>query len=184
MAGSYFRSKAVEIEAGRARAGLPVGEIGPEAWGVICDEMSQHGNLRKAAAAAGTEPRFVRRAAQADPDYAQLLEDARQDYAECTLVPEAHRRAVEGVDKGVYFQGIRVATEAQYSDGLLMELLKVHDHRFRPHQIVENKPSNAVSQDDLDRLPPDERQALEAFLAIRAANAAKKANPPPPSPPA
>jgi len=37
---------------------------------------------------------------------------------------EAHRRAVYGVDKPVFYQGARVATMKEYSDVLLIFLLK------------------------------------------------------------
>jgi hypothetical protein len=46
----------------------------------------------------------------------QQVVDALED--ECT------RRAVDGVTKGIYFQGDRVATERVYSDGLMMFLLR------------------------------------------------------------
>jgi hypothetical protein len=40
------------------------------------------------------------------------------------LEDEAIRRAVEGVSKGVYFQGEQCGEETHYSDGLLMFLLR------------------------------------------------------------
>lgn len=50
--------------------------------------------------------------------------------AKAVIVNEAEvelkRRAIEGVEKGIYFKGELVATERQYSDMLLVELLKAN----------------------------------------------------------
>jgi hypothetical protein len=48
---------------------------------------------------------------------------------------EAMRRAVEGVDKPVFYQGDEVAVLREYSDTLLIFLLKAH----RPDKYRENK---------------------------------------------
>jgi hypothetical protein len=55
---------------------------------------------------------FQRRYKLAQEDAADLLEK------------EARRRAVDGVEKGVYFKGEKCDTEVQYSDSLMMFLLK------------------------------------------------------------
>ena len=47
------------------------------------------------------------------------------------LVDAAVKRAVEGVPKGVYYEGDRIDTEIEYSDVLLGRLLAAHDKRFR-----------------------------------------------------
>lgn len=46
------------------------------------------------------------------------------------LVSAAIQRAVHGVEKGVYFKGVRVDTETVYSDGLLQTLLKAKVPEF------------------------------------------------------
>ncbi len=58
-----------------------------------------------------------------DPDFAADFEDARKEAAE-RLVAEAHRRAVEGVGKPVYYRGEQCGTIQEYSDRLLELLLK------------------------------------------------------------
>jgi len=50
--------------------------------------------------------------------------DAAVEDATNALEMEARRRAIDGIGKGVYYQGIRVDTEKVYSDNLLMFLLK------------------------------------------------------------
>jgi hypothetical protein len=59
------------------------------------------------------------------------------DIAEMTLErmeAEAIRRAVDGVDRAVYYQGMEVGLERQYSDTLLIFLLKAG----RPDKYREN----------------------------------------------
>jgi hypothetical protein len=60
---------------------------------------------------------------QQDPLFAELEAEAKQLGAE-TLVAEAYRRAVEGFDKPVYYEGRRVDLLKEYSDTLLIFLLK------------------------------------------------------------
>lgn len=48
-----------------------------------------------------------------------------------TLIGEARRRAVDGVDKGIYYSGKRVDSTRAYSDTLLMFLLRQRDPSFR-----------------------------------------------------
>ena len=58
-----------------------------------------------------------------DENFEQLYKRAMLQVTQ-QLEDEAIRRATEGVTKGVYFQGTRVATERVYSDGLMMFLLR------------------------------------------------------------
>jgi hypothetical protein len=58
-----------------------------------------------------------------DPAYAAAVEDAFVQAAE-NLEREARRRAVSGVDKPVYYKGEKVDTMKEYSDTLLIFLLK------------------------------------------------------------
>lgn len=60
---------------------------------------------------------------ETDANYKLLYERAMLQVVE-VLEDEATTRAVEGVRKGIYFQGCRVATERVYSDGLMMFLLR------------------------------------------------------------
>jgi hypothetical protein len=68
-------------------------------------------------------PVFVRQWMKDDKDVAAQIQEAERVGA-LALQSEAIRRAVHGVEKGVYFKGFRVDTETVYSDGLLQTLLK------------------------------------------------------------
>jgi hypothetical protein len=56
---------------------------------------------------------------QDDPRFCALEEEAKRLGAEI-LVAEIYRRAVEGIDRPVYYKGLRVDTIKEYSDVLLM----------------------------------------------------------------
>lgn len=68
-------------------------------------------------------PVFVSTWMKDDKDVHAAIVEAERVGA-LALQSEAIRRAVHGVDKGVYFKGERVDTETVYSDGLLQTLLK------------------------------------------------------------
>jgi hypothetical protein len=66
---------------------------------------------------------FVNQWKKDDKEVADVLNEAERVGA-LALQSVAIKRAVHGVEKGVYFKGERVDTEIQYSDGLLTTLLK------------------------------------------------------------
>jgi hypothetical protein len=87
---------------------------------------------------------------EADPSFAAAWKDAEEAAAD-KLEREAWRRAVEGTDKPVTFQGVITATYKEYSDRMLEILLKAH----RPEKFVEKSKvehsggvSITVSQED------------------------------------
>jgi len=91
--------------------------------------LSTTGNVTAASAAAGWGKGIAYSLRKADPDFAQSWEWA-VEVAAGELELEARRRAVHGVQKGVYGSlgaglgnGL-IATETAYSDGLLTLLLK------------------------------------------------------------
>ncbi len=70
------------------------------------------------------------RTRMADEEFAKAWDDAMEagvDKAE----REAFRRAVEGVDKGVWHQGVQVGTERVYSDALLAKVLSARRAAYR-----------------------------------------------------
>ena len=68
-----------------------------------------------------------------DPEFAKAWDEAAQVGADI-LEREALRRAVEGVEKGIYWKGERVDSEREYSDALLIRLLKAH----KPDKFADN----------------------------------------------
>ena len=88
------------------------------------DALALTGNVRQAAKAVGfSANRFYVHRRQ-DPTFAQAWEETMEQAMDTVLEPEAIRRAVEGVEKPVYHQGRQVGTVREYSDTLLIFLLK------------------------------------------------------------
>jgi hypothetical protein len=81
------------------------------------------GDLFAACRTNGVSLIFVRQWMKDDKIVADAITEAER-VGVMGLQSEAIRRAVEGVDKGVYFKGELVDTEKVYSDGLLQTLLK------------------------------------------------------------
>ena len=68
------------------------------------------------------------------------------------LEAEARRRAFTGIDKPVYYKGEVVGSIKEYSDRLLMFLLKAHDPKFRDGVKVEQPGATDVGVDrDLEK---------------------------------
>lgn len=77
----------------------------------------------------------------------KLLVEAARDLGMENLEDEAYRRAVQGVNKGVWHQGERVGDELVYSDGLLSLLLKARrPERFteRTHTAISGKDGGPI----------------------------------------
>lgn len=68
-----------------------------------------------------------------DPVYAEIFNEAKE-YAADMLEGEAIRRAFEGVEEPVFYQGKRVDTVRKFSDLLLIFMLK----GLRPHKFRDN----------------------------------------------
>lgn len=64
------------------------------------------------------------------PSFKQEIDDAMEEY-QATLHMEVHRRAVEGVDKGIYHAGEMINSEKVYSDSLLVKMLDTHNPEYK-----------------------------------------------------
>jgi Spy/CpxP family protein refolding chaperone len=184
MSQSNYRSKSNQEQAEAAARALEAtptsaSRLTPEDQVVLLEHVSQSGNLRAAAALVGTTQQAVRELARRDPSFADEMQAAWADFRDGILMVEAHRRAVDGVEEGIYYRGVpttdehgRPAKLRHHSDTLLIRLLEVHDPRFRPHSVQEVKHSQPEL--DLEKLTPEQRAKLEALLeALR-----PKENPP------
>jgi len=85
--------------------------------------IAETGNITEACRLAQTTRTTVYRHKAADPDFAAKWEEAEEAAADM-LEKEAWRRAVDGVEKGVYHEGKLVDVQKHYSDTLLIFLLK------------------------------------------------------------
>lgn len=127
----------------------------------VIKELQHHGNvtwaLKKAKAGRG----WVYRWRQEDPDFRDVFEEARKCGIE-VLKDEAHRRAYEGINEPVFYQGEEVARIRKYSDTLLMFLIKQADPSYREHFQIDH--GNASGRPFLFQmaLHPDAMAAAKA----------------------
>lgn len=95
--------------------------------------LSAGGSVYKAARAAKIGRRTAYEWRDADEEFAKRWALAVEDGVDA-MEDEAHRRAVEGVDKPVYYQGAECGYVREYSDTLLIFTLKAR----RPEKYREN----------------------------------------------
>lgn len=101
------------------------------------EALSARGNVSEACKASGVARRTVYEWRDDDAVFAKMWDDAL-DQAADTMEREAWRRAVEGTDKPVFHQGQEVGAIREYSDTLLIFLLKaVRPEKYRERQQVE-----------------------------------------------
>lgn len=116
------------------------GKLTPQVKEKLKDLLAQTGNLEASAAECGITARAVYYAMDRDPELKEEISQARER-ACMEIEKEMHRRGIQGISRGVYYQGELVAEEKEYSDKLLMALAKANmPHRFaeRSYQFVQN----------------------------------------------
>jgi len=100
-----------------------------------------------------------------DPAYAKRFEEAKTAATD-SLVAEARRRATQGVEESVYYQGEVVGTIRKYSDTLLIFLLKgalPEVYRERYEISGGDKAIRIKSDPGREKLADDTLKALIAF---------------------
>ena len=107
----------------------------------------------------------------ADPDYVDRFETAKDEAVEL-LEAEARRRALGGVERIKYYQGKKIGSEREYSDNLLMFLLKAnrpekYRERYDVNQVVTDKRIDPTIGELVDRMKPKRLKQITA--ALRAA---------------
>lgn len=96
-------------------------------------EFAKTGNVKLACGSAGVDRSTPYAARKADAAFAAAWDEAAEDSSDL-LEEEARRRAVEGTEKPLLYQGEVVQTVREYSDTLLIFLLKAR----RPERFREN----------------------------------------------
>ena len=112
------KKKAAQPHSTRARE--------PFSWEPKFLEVLEHkGNVSEACRAAKVARRTVYEAKERHEDFAASWQESLA-VAVDAIEAEAHRRAVAGIDKPIFFQGDQCATVKEYSDTLMLSLLKAH----------------------------------------------------------
>ncbi len=145
-------------------------ETNPEARSFLA-ALAQVGNITKAAEIAGCSRQRHYQWLEKLEGYADAASDAMEQAADI-LEAEARRRAVEGCVKPVFYLGEPVGAVREYSDTLLIFLLKAaRPEKFRDRYEVKNTGSVKIQViDGLDVLADEEAcRAIDLAYARRAA---------------
>lgn len=104
-------------------------------------------NVRRAAEVVGISRMHLYRLRAAEPDFAAAWNEAL-DLGTEALEDEAIRRAHDGVDEPVFYQGSQCGVVRKYSDTLMIFMLKARrPERYR--EAVEHKHSGQVTLEHL-----------------------------------
>ncbi len=101
------------------------------------EELSKTGNVSASARMAGISRVTAYANRESNEEFAALWDDAIE-IATDALELEARRRALEGTIKPVFYQGVSCGQIQEYSDTLMIFLLKAHrPDKFREQSSVE-----------------------------------------------
>jgi hypothetical protein len=138
--------------------------ITPAVKTAFLDALSETANVRQAATQVGFSATIFYRHARRDPAFADAWDQTMQQAVETVFEAEAIRRAVEGVERDVFFQGKRVGSVREYSDTLLIFLLKGwRPDRYKDRREVVHAGSLALlrKMEHIGKMSPEE---LATFL--------------------
>lgn len=97
---------------------------------IFLDKLAQGFTVSGAAIQCGFTRALMYQLREKYPQFARDWDDAIEEGKEW-LEDQARRRAVDGIDKGIWYKGEQVATEKQYSDLLLLAMLKSRKPEYR-----------------------------------------------------
>jgi len=128
--------------------------------GRYLEAMALAGTLTAGCQAAQVSHNTVFKWRELDDQFVLAEQQARNRFAD-NLEQEAVRRAWRGVDKPVYQGGELVGTVTEYSDTLLIFMLKaVRPEKFRERVDVRQ----TVTSDVVDQLTDQQREAVRKAL--------------------
>ena len=161
--------------------------VTPERQAIFLEDLAKHGIVVQAARAASPHSRHIDGAASSfyglkrrDPHFAAAWSVALE-IADGALLAEARRRAVDGVDRRLFFKGIRVVdvdettgektpvSEKEYSDRLLELLLKARFPRlFIERKAIEHYQAPGgwtITASDLTALSDEQTEQLQEIMS-------------------
>ena len=120
--------------------------------------LGEYGNVSKAAAEAKVSRTGIYNLRDSDPAFAAAF-DAAVKLGIAALEDEAKRRAFEGYDKPVFYQGAQCGVAREYSDTLMIFLLKAHD----PDKYAERTKSDVTLTGEISHRRATPEEAAEAI---------------------
>ncbi len=130
---------------------------------LFLDTLSRTGNVSHSALAAGTTRYTVYGFKGKDPLFSAAWDDAVEQAVDLLLI-EARRRAFHGVMKPVFYQGAMCGSVQEYSDSLMMFLIKAK----RPEYATERREVSGPGGGPIEtrtEMAPDERAELKEVAA-------------------
>lgn len=102
-------------------------------------------NITRACRIISREPGYIRDWRKRDPAFDKAVTEALDDGID-SLEAEVHRRAFEGIDKPIVYQGQVTDTYKDFSDNLAQFLLKAHrPEKYRERSEVQSTGSSTVT---------------------------------------
>jgi hypothetical protein len=135
-------------------------ELTPDDLQRFLDHLEETANVSAAAQLAGVGRRTMYERRDADPEFAAAWMQA-VDRGTDALEDEAVRRAHEGVDEPVFYQGTKCGLVRKYSDTLLIFMLKARrPEKFKDRVANEHSGPNGgpVAIETIRRVIIDPRQ--------------------------
>ena len=118
---------------------------------VYLSQLRKVPNLSAAATYTGLTSSAWANAAKRDPELAASVAEAR-GVAAGRAEEAAFERAIDGTDKGIFYQGEQVATEKEFSDTLLARILSAYHPRYVKRQQIEGHIHHQVSWVDIMKI--------------------------------
>ena len=129
---------------------------------LFLEELSARGSVVHACEAADCSRTNAYAERERSAEFARLWDEAKKISVE-RMEAEARRRAVEGTLKPVFQGGSKVGVVREYSDTLLIFLLKAHDPKYRDKQTIEHTGGTVVTH---VYMPPNGRDDLAADATV------------------
>jgi len=153
----------------RRRPSSPTRRKRPQKRDRFLAEYRRTGNIKASAQFANVDRSTVYDWQNTDEAFSAALHVALDEYVD-TLETEADRRAVEGVDEPVFYQGAKCGNVRRYSDTLLMFRLNglrpEKYKRVERHELTGKNggPIKTVPTFDLSKLSGKQLEALDVIL--------------------
>lgn len=130
--------------------------------------LAKKGNISLACRKAkkgGIDRKWAYEKRKADPFFKEAWDDALA-IATDALEEEARRRAEDGLLRPVYYEGKKVGSVREYSDTLMIFLLKAHNpQKFRENHHHKHVIEPVAVRHDFSKLTTEELRQLRALTA-------------------
>ena len=121
-------------------------KLTPKKKALFCQALAEGGSVSKAASAVGVSRNAMYKLRKRDEEFAQEWDDAVESGTD-VLEDEAVRRAKEGTDKPVFYQGVECGRVREYSDTLLIFMLKARrPEKFRDGVVDKSEGVNQLAE--------------------------------------